>query len=66
MVSMSRMARQLMTAARSSVLPPLSERVHTATGPRKFRIHESDGAPDEKERRPKYQPPGYQACMMAQ
>ena len=28
-------------------------------------IHESDGAPDEKERRPKQQPPGYQACMMA-
>ena len=41
------------------------ETVHTATGPRKFRIHESDGAPDEKERRPKHQPPGYQACMMA-
>ena len=32
--------------------------------PREFRIHESDGAPDEKERRPKQQPPGYQACEM--
>ena len=29
-----------------------------------FGIHESDGAPDEKEGRPKQQPPGYQACMM--
>ncbi|MGB6514242.1 MAG: hypothetical protein WBF57_14870, partial [Mycobacterium sp.] len=28
-----------------------------------FGIHESDGAPDEKEGRPKHQPPGYQACM---
>jgi hypothetical protein len=28
------------------------------------RIHESDGAPDEKESRPKHEPPGYQACMM--
>jgi len=27
-------------------------------------IYESDGAPDEKERRPKHQPPGYQASMM--
>jgi hypothetical protein len=35
-----------------------------ATGPGEFGIHESDGAPDEKERRPKQQPPGYQACMM--
>jgi hypothetical protein len=34
--------------------------------PREFGIHESDGAPDEKEGRPKHQPPGYQACMMAQ
>ena len=34
--------------------------------PREFGIHESDGSPDEKERRPKHQPPGYQACMMAQ
>src|ERR1700692_3077440 len=25
---------------------------------------QSDGAPDEKEGRPKHQPPGYQACMM--
>jgi hypothetical protein len=25
---------------------------------------ESDGAPDEKESRPKHKPPGYQACMM--
>ncbi len=33
---------------------------------REFGIHESDGAPDEKECRPKHQPPGYQACMMAQ
>ena len=33
--------------------------------PRGFGIHESDGAPDEKEGRPKQQPPGYQACMMA-
>ena len=33
--------------------------------PREFGIHESDGAPDEKESRPKQQPPGYQACMMA-
>ena len=33
---------------------------------REVRIHESDGAPDEKERRPKHQPLGYQACMMAQ
>ena len=32
--------------------------------PREFGIHESDGAPDEKEGRPKHQPPGYQACMM--
>ena len=30
-----------------------------------FGIHESDGSPDEKEGRPKQQPPGYQACMMA-
>jgi hypothetical protein len=34
--------------------------------PREFGIHESDGAPDEKESRPKHEPPGYQACMMAQ
>jgi len=34
--------------------------------PREFGIHESDGAPDEKEGRPKHQPLGYQACMMAQ
>ena len=27
----------------------------TATGPREFGIHESDGAPDEKESRPKYE-----------
>ena len=33
--------------------------------PREFGIHESDGSPDEKEGRPKHQPPGYQACMMA-
>ncbi len=26
--------------------------------PREFGIHESDGSPDEKERRPKHQPPG--------
>ena len=32
---------------------------------REFGIHESDGSPDEKERRPKHQPPGYQACRMA-
>ena len=32
---------------------------------REFGIDESDGAPDEKESRPKQQPPGYQACMMA-
>ena len=32
--------------------------------PREFDIHESDGTPDEKESRPKQQPPGYQACMM--
>ena len=32
--------------------------------PREFGINESDGAPDEKESRPKQQPPGYQACMM--
>ena len=32
--------------------------------PREFGIHESDGTPDEKESRPKQQPPGYQACMM--
>ena len=32
---------------------------------REFGIHESDGAPDEKKRRPKHQQPGYQACMMA-
>ena len=31
---------------------------------REFGIHESDGAPDEKEGRPKHEPPGYQACMM--
>jgi hypothetical protein len=29
-----------------------------------FGIYESDGAPDEKESRPKHEPPGYQACMM--
>ena len=34
--------------------------------PREFGRHESDGAPDEKESRPKHEPPGYQACMMAQ
>jgi hypothetical protein len=33
--------------------------------PREFGTHESDGAPDEKESRPKHEPPGYQACMMA-
>jgi hypothetical protein len=33
--------------------------------PREFGLHESDGAPDEKEGRPKHEPPGYQACMMA-
>jgi hypothetical protein len=33
--------------------------------PREFGIDESDGAPDEKESRPKHEPPGYQACMMA-
>ena len=33
--------------------------------PREFGLHESDGTPDEKEGRPKQQPPGYQACMMA-
>ena len=27
-----------------------------------FAVHESDGAPDEKERRPKHKPPGYQAA----
>ena len=37
----------------------------TAIGPGGFGIHESDGAPDEKESRPKHKPPGYQACMMA-
>jgi hypothetical protein len=31
---------------------------------REFGIYESDGAPDEKESRPKHEPPGYQACMM--
>ena len=31
---------------------------------REFGIHESDGAPDEKEGRPKREPPGYQACIM--
>ena len=31
---------------------------------REFGIHESDGAPDVKESRPKHEPPGYQACMM--
>jgi len=33
---------------------------------REFGIYESDGSPDEKEGRPKHQPLGYQACMMAQ
>jgi hypothetical protein len=33
-------------------------------GSREFGINESDGAPDEKEGRPKHQPPSYQACMM--
>ena len=33
--------------------------------PGEFGIHESDGAPEEKESRPKHEPPGYQACMMA-
>ena len=32
--------------------------------PRDFGINESDGAPGEKESRPKHEPPGYQACMM--
>jgi hypothetical protein len=32
--------------------------------PREFGIHESDGAPDEKEGRPKHEPLDYQACMM--
>src|ERR1700682_4994271 len=32
--------------------------------PREFGINESDGAPDEKEGRPKHEPPDYQACMM--
>jgi hypothetical protein len=32
--------------------------------PGEFGIHESDGAPDEKEGRPKHAPPDYQACMM--
>ena len=32
---------------------------------REFGIHESDGAPDEKEGLPKHQSPGYQACIMA-
>ena len=32
--------------------------------PREFGINESDGAPDEKESRPKHEPPGYQACLM--
>jgi hypothetical protein len=32
--------------------------------PREFGIYESDGAPDEKEGRPKNEPLGYQACMM--
>ena len=32
--------------------------------PREFGIYESDGAPDEKESRPKNEPLGYQACMM--
>jgi hypothetical protein len=27
--------------------------------PRQFGIHESDGAPDEQEGRPKHEPPGY-------
>jgi hypothetical protein len=36
----------------------------TATGRGEFGIHESDGAPEEKERRPKHQPPGYHASMM--
>jgi len=31
---------------------------------REFGLHKSDGSPDEKEGRPKHQPPGYQACMM--
>jgi hypothetical protein len=34
--------------------------------PGEFGIHGSDGAPDEKERRPEHQPPGYQASMMVQ
>ena len=36
----------------------------TATGPGRSAYTESDGTPDEKEGRPKHQPPGYQACMM--
>jgi hypothetical protein len=32
--------------------------------PGEFAIHKSDDAPDEKERRPKYEPPGYQSCIM--
>ena len=37
----------------------------TATSPQDFGINESDGAPDEKESRPKHQTPGYQACIKA-
>ena len=37
----------------------------TATGSESSAYNESDGAPDEKEGRPKHEPPGYQACMMA-
>lgn len=36
----------------------------TAYRRRERGTHESDGAPDEKERRPKHRPPGYQACIM--
>lgn len=37
----------------------------TASGRGEFGIRNSDDAPDEKERRPKHRPPGYQASMMA-
>ena len=49
------------TFAGYTIIRPLGDRYRLG----EFGICESDGAPDEKERRPKHQPPGYQACMMA-
>jgi hypothetical protein len=54
--------------ATRDTIPQLAERLLRHADryrPGEFGLHESDGTPDEKEGRPKQQPPGYQACMMA-